>query len=85
MLTFIDYRLSDIKQTPKEFMGGLDVIMTSDFYQASPIQDSWIFKSRTNGFNILGTNFWQEKKKCYELKQAMCQNDFQFINIFNRF
>jgi hypothetical protein len=39
-------------------MGGLDVIMTSDFYQASPIQDSWIFKSRTNGFNILGTNFW---------------------------
>jgi hypothetical protein len=40
MLTFIDCRLGDIKQTPNEFMGGLDVIMTSDFYQASPIQDS---------------------------------------------
>jgi hypothetical protein len=62
MLTFIDCRLSDIKQTPKEFMGGLDVIMTSDFYQASPIQDSWIFKSRTNGFNILGTNFCKKTK-----------------------
>jgi hypothetical protein len=49
-------------------MGGLDVIMTSDFYQASPIQDSRIFKSRTNGLNILGTNFWQENIKCYELK-----------------
>jgi hypothetical protein len=37
MLTFIDHKLRDIKQTHNEFMGGLDVIMTSDFYQASPI------------------------------------------------
>jgi len=68
MLIFVDYKLVDIKETLKEFMGGLDVIMTTDFYQASPIQDSWIFKSRTNGFNILGTNFWEENIKCYELK-----------------
>jgi hypothetical protein len=68
MLIFVDYKLVDIKETLKEFMGGLDVIMTSDFYQASPIQDSWIFKSRTNGLNILGTNFWEENIKCYELK-----------------
>jgi hypothetical protein len=35
MLTFIDHKLRDIKQTHNEFMGGLDVIMISDFYQAS--------------------------------------------------
>jgi hypothetical protein len=75
MLTFVDYKLGDIKKTPKEFMGGLDVIMTSGFYQTSPMQDSWIFKSRTNGLNILGILFWQENIKFYELKLAMCQND----------
>jgi len=48
MLIFVDYKLDDIKETPKEFMGGLNVIMTNDFYQVSPNQDSWIFKSRTN-------------------------------------
>jgi hypothetical protein len=33
MLFFIDCRLHIIKQVHNEFMGGLDVIMTSDFYQ----------------------------------------------------
>jgi hypothetical protein len=42
--------------------------MTSDFYQASPIWNSWIFKSRIDELNILGTMFWQENIKCYELK-----------------
>ncbi len=37
MLTFINCKLRDIKQTHNKFIGGLDVIMTSDFYQASPI------------------------------------------------
>jgi hypothetical protein len=35
MLTFIDHKLRDIKQTHNKFMGGLDVIMISHFYQAS--------------------------------------------------
>jgi hypothetical protein len=34
MLSFIDRRVRIIKQVHNEFMGGLDVIMTSDFYQA---------------------------------------------------
>jgi hypothetical protein len=38
-------------------MGGLDVIMTSDFYHTPPDWDSWIFKSRIDGLNILGTHF----------------------------
>jgi hypothetical protein len=31
MLTFIDCRIRAIKQVHNQFMGGLDVIMTSDF------------------------------------------------------
>lgn len=32
MLTFIDYRLCAIKQVHNQFMSGLNVIMTCDFY-----------------------------------------------------
>jgi hypothetical protein len=32
MLTFIDCRLLAIKQVHNQFKGGLDVIMTCDFY-----------------------------------------------------
>jgi ATP-dependent DNA helicase PIF1 len=66
MLTFIDYRLREIKQIHNKFMGGLDVIMIGDFYQATLVQDLWIFKSRINGLNILGTHLWQENIKLYE-------------------
>jgi hypothetical protein len=31
MLSFIDHRLCVIKQVHDDFMGGLDVIMSSDF------------------------------------------------------
>jgi hypothetical protein len=37
MLTFIDCRLHAIKQVHNQFMGGLDVIMIGDFYQATLI------------------------------------------------
>ncbi len=33
MLTFIDCRLCYIKRVHNKFMGGLDIIMISDFYQ----------------------------------------------------
>ncbi len=38
MLSFIDHRLLIIKQVRNEFMGGIDVFLTGDFYQAPPIQ-----------------------------------------------
>jgi len=53
MLYFIDHRLHIIKQVHNEFMGELNVIMTSDFYQAPLVQDSWIFKPITNIFNTI--------------------------------
>jgi len=52
-------------------MGGLDIIITSDFSQAPPVWDSWIFKSNVDGFNVLKTNFWCKNVKFYELKQVM--------------
>jgi hypothetical protein len=53
MISFIDCRLCIIKPVHNEIMGGLDVIMTSDFYQGPPIQVSWIFKPITNTFNTI--------------------------------
>jgi hypothetical protein len=71
MLSFIVHRLHVIKQVHKEFMVGLDVVMTTNFDHIMPIQYSWIFKLKTNKFDILGTNFWNENIKCYELKQVL--------------
>jgi hypothetical protein len=85
MLTYIDHRLRVIKQIHNQFMVGFDIILTRDLYQAPLVQDSWIFKFKTNSLNILGTNLLHEKLKCHELKQIMKQNDINFINILNRF
>jgi len=35
-----------MKQVHNQFMGGLDVIMTCDFYQTPLVQVSWIFSSK---------------------------------------
>jgi len=42
MLTFNGHKLYIIKQAHNEFMGGLNVIMTNGFNQASIVQNSWI-------------------------------------------
>jgi hypothetical protein len=82
MLSFINHRLRIIKQVHNQIMGGLDVMMIGDFYQAPFVQDSWIFSSKNIEFNILTTN---ENVKCYELHKIMRQNDVHFISILNRF
>jgi hypothetical protein len=66
-------------------MGGLDVIMTCDFYQAPLVRDSWIFKPKLHGFNILGINCWHYHVKCYELHQVVRQNNINFIHVLNWF
>jgi hypothetical protein len=66
-------------------MGGLDVTMTCEFYQALLVQDSWIFSSKNIGFNILTISFWHENVKFYELRKIIRQNDVHFINIVNMF
>jgi len=44
-----------------------------------------IFRSRSNGFNILGTNFQHENLNYYGLKNVKTQNDLHFISILNGF
>lgn len=83
MLTFIDHRLQKqvIKQVYNKFMGGLYIIMTSDFYLALLIQDSWISKLKIDGFDFFSYKFWYEHVTCYELNQVMQQNDIKFVDI----
>jgi len=50
-------------------MGGLDVIMTSDFHLAPPIQNSWIFKPITNTLNSIAINYCS--KYTYKLFQNL--------------
>jgi hypothetical protein len=85
MLSFIDHRLCIIKQVHNEFMGGLNVMMTNDFYQTLLVWDSWIFKPIANTFNNITLNYWLKYVQCYELQEVMRQDDINFINIFNRF
>jgi hypothetical protein len=55
MLSFIDYKLQIIKQVHNQFMGGIDVIMTSDFCQACLFEIHGFFHPKT-----LELIFWQQ-------------------------
>jgi hypothetical protein len=85
MFAMVDWRMRTIMQIHNDFMGGLDVIVTGDLYQAPPVLDCWIYNSQSAGLNELAPNFWKEKVECYELTQVMYQKDLQFIDILNRF
>jgi hypothetical protein len=59
MFNVINNRLKSIKHIQNNFFNGVDVIMISDFYQAPPMKDSWIFQTVNYNFNTLTPNFWQ--------------------------
>ena len=67
------------------FFGDLDVIITSNFYEASQVKDKCIFQQLDIGRNALAPNIWHEYIKCYKLNTIICQSDSIFINILNRF
>jgi hypothetical protein len=71
MISFINNKVHIIKQVHNEFMGGLNVIMIGDFYQAPLVQNSWIFKPITNIFNTIALNYWLKYVQCYELQEVM--------------
>jgi hypothetical protein len=53
----INNRLRSIKHSQNNFFGGIDVIMTSDFFQAPPMKDSWIFQNIKDNVTALAPNF----------------------------
>jgi hypothetical protein len=57
MFNVINNRLRSIKHIQNIFLGGVDVIMTCDFYQAPPMKDSWIFQNIKDNVNALTPNF----------------------------
>jgi hypothetical protein len=71
MFIVIDNRLRSIKHIQNYFLGGVDVIMTGDFYQTPLVKDSWIFQNIKNNVNALTPNFWQTYVQCYELNKIM--------------
>jgi ATP-dependent DNA helicase PIF1 len=83
MLNAINQRLRSIEHVQNKFFGGLDVIVTSDFYQAPPIREKWVFKRINEGLNAIAPNIFHIN--CYELNIVMRQIDLMFINILNIF
>ncbi len=71
MFNVINNRLKSIKHIQNIFFGGVDVIMISDFYQALPMKDSWIFQNIKDNVNALTPNFWQTYVQYYELNKIM--------------
>ncbi len=71
MFNVIDNRLRFIKHIQNKFFGGVDVIMTTDFYQAPLMKDSWIFQNIKNNVNAITPIFWQTYFQCYELNKIM--------------
>ena len=65
MFAMVDRKMRVIMQVHNDFIGGFDVIVTSDFYQAPPVCDRWIFKPNyiqmmvlTNWLQIFGYKGW---------------------------
>jgi hypothetical protein len=71
MFDVVDNRLRSIKHIQNNFFGGVDVIMTSDFYQAPPMKDSGIFQNIKDNVNALTPFFWQTYVQCYYLNKIM--------------
>jgi hypothetical protein len=71
MLNVINNKLRSIKHIQNKFFGGVDVIMTSGFYQTTSMKDSWIFQNIKKNVNAVTPNFWQTYVQCYELNKVM--------------
>jgi hypothetical protein len=70
-LNVINNRLRFIKHIQNKIFGGVNVIMTSDCYQAPHVKNSWIFQNIKDNVNALTPNFWQTYVQCYELNKVV--------------
>jgi hypothetical protein len=71
MFNVINNRLRSIKHIQNQFLGGVDVIITSDFYQTPCVKDNWIFQNIKNNVNALRPIFWQTYVQCSNLNKVM--------------
>jgi hypothetical protein len=85
IFSFINLHLRSIKHAHNLVFGNMDVIITSDLYQAPPVQDKWVFQRTLDNIDALRINFWLDCFCCFELFQVMRQSDEQFIEVLNRF
>jgi hypothetical protein len=60
MFNVKNHRLRAITHIQNEFFGGLNVIMSYDFYQSPLIKDSWVFSSFDDTINALAQFFWKK-------------------------
>ncbi len=85
MFNVIDNRLRSIKHIQNNVFGGVDVIMTNDFYQTPLVKNSWIFQNIKDNVNALTPKFWQTYVQCYELNKVILQSNMVYIQTFNKF
>jgi hypothetical protein len=75
MCNVIDNRLRSIKHIQKKFFGGVDVIMTGDFDQATLMTDSWIISNIKNNVNALTYELLNDSNKITGLNFTNVKND----------
>jgi hypothetical protein len=63
----------------------MDVIITSDLYQAPHVQNNWVFQRKFDNIDALAINFWLDHIHCLELTQVMHETNGQFIEVINKF
>jgi response regulator of citrate/malate metabolism len=85
MFNVINNGLKFIKHIQNNFFSGVDVIMIANFYETSPIKDSWIFQSIKDNVHALTLHIWQIHVICYEINKAMQQFNVVFIQTLNKF
>ncbi len=84
MFNVINNKVRSIKHIQNNFFGGVNVIMTGDFFQPPLMKDSWIFQNIKNNVNALAPNFWQTYVQCYELNKYGLYTNFEQILYYNK-
>jgi len=57
MFNVINNMLRSIKHNQNKIFGGVDIIITCDFFQAPPVKNNWIFQNIKDIVNALAPNF----------------------------
>lgn len=82
MLYNIDRRLHQIKHSPTNAFGDVDIIFFGELYEAQHVHDVWIFEERIiNNEKI--PHIWLDNVTCFKLHIVVRQTNQHFISILN--